>query len=184
MVQDSLYLAGSSGPSRLVRFRLKDNYLRFYLRYVEPLKSKIQQGLTETLNIESLVKWDVIMGFQFENLVLNNIPALCSLLSINMNSVRSASPYFQRTTQRHKACQIDLLIQTRHTLYVCEIKLRKKITRHIIPEVQDKIARLKKPKNMTIRPVLIYEGELDPCIEEEDFFDRCSHFADLLEYRP
>jgi len=76
------------------------------------------------------------------------------------------------------------LIQTKHALYVCEIKFRKKITRQTIPELQDKIARLKKPKNMTVRPVLIYEGELDPCIEEEDFFDRCSHFADLLEYRP
>lgn len=181
VAQDALYEPGASRTSRLVKFRLKDNYLRFYLKYVEPRKSNIEQSLTESLSIESLVEWEVIMGFQFENLVLNNIVAICTLLSINMNSVRSASPHFQRKTRRRKACQIDLLIQTKHTLYVCEIKFRRNISRGIIVEVQDKIAKLKKPKNMTVRPVLIYEGAIDSGIEAEDYFDHCIRFSDLLE---
>lgn len=38
----------------------------------------------------------------------------------------------------------DLLIQTRHTLYECEKKIKK----------------LKIPKQISVHPVLIYEGEI------------------------
>ena len=97
-----------------------------------------------------------------------------------MNSVRSAAPYFQRTTQRKKSCQIDLLIETKHTLYVCEIKFRKRIPKAVIGEIQEKINRLRSPKRYTVRPVLIYVGELASGIEEEDYFDRILNFDTLL----
>jgi AAA+ ATPase superfamily predicted ATPase len=178
--QDFSYPPGSSRHSRTSRFRLRDNYLRFYLKYIEPAKTRIQQGLTDDMSVESIVNWDVIMGFQFENLVLNSLVPLCKVLSIRMNAVRSASPFSQKATQRQRACQIDLLIQTKHTLYICEVKFRRKIRKRVITEVQEKIARLKKPRTMSVRPVLIYEGELDPAVEDEDFFDKCIPFGDLL----
>jgi hypothetical protein len=103
--------------------------------------------------LESLPEWETIMGLQFENLVLNNIRSVCSLLAINMNTVKSAAPYFQRKTQRKKPCQIDLLIETKYTLYVCEIKFRKKIAGVVISEVRKKIERLKSPPGQTVRPV-------------------------------
>src|SRR5207245_1538146 len=34
-------------PSQLKKFRLRDNYLRFYLRYIEPHKQKISKNLFE-----------------------------------------------------------------------------------------------------------------------------------------
>lgn len=178
--QDIPYRPGNPKSSKFVRFRLKDNYLRFYLKYIKPMKPKIVQGLTVPVALESLVEWNVIMGFQFQNLVLYNLPAVCLLLSVKMSAVTSASPYYQNKTLRQEACQVDLLIQTRHTLYICEIKFRKRITRQVVDEVQNKIARLSNPKNMTVRPVLIYEGKLDPSVEEEGYFDKCIRFADLL----
>lgn len=180
VAQDTTFSPVSGRPTRLTKFRLKDNYLRFYLKYIEPRKPNILQGLTPALDLESIVDWDVIMGFQFENLVLNNIPALCESLGINMAAVRSASPYVQRKTQRRGACQIDLLIHTRYALYVCELKFRRRISTRVIDEVQDKIHRLKRPKNMTVRPVLVYDGELAPGVEDVDFFDKCIDFGGLL----
>jgi uncharacterized protein len=179
--KDIVYEPGSSRATRRFRYRLKDNYIRFYLRYVEPIREKIRQGLTETLALESLVDWDVIMGYQFENLVLGNIPSLCRKLSINSASVQSASPYFQKGTQRREACQIDLLIQTKHTLYVCEIKFRKKIESQVIDEVQEKINKLKVVKRISVRPVLIYEGELSKSLIDGDYFTAQIAFGDLLE---
>ena len=87
---------------------------------------------------------------------------------------------FQRKTQRKKPCQIDLLIETKYTLYVCEIKFRKKITRVIISEVRKKIERLKSHRALTVRPVLIYTGGLASGIEEDGFFDKIIHFEKLL----
>ena len=33
---------------------------------------------------------------------------------------------------------------------------------------------------MSVRPVLVYEGELDPSIESEGYFDALVRFQDLL----
>ena len=58
------------------RLRLCDNYIRFYLKYIEPKKDLIEQGLYKDVALENLPHWSIIMGFQFENLVLNNLPAI------------------------------------------------------------------------------------------------------------
>lgn len=92
-----------------------------------------------------------------------------------------ASPYRQSKTQRRHACQIDLLIETDYTLYVCEIKLRRYVKGNIVSQVQDKISKLKIPDYLTVRPVLIYEGCLELSIEEKSFFDSIIEFGNLLQ---
>jgi uncharacterized protein len=178
--KDSVYEPGTARATRRFRYRLKDNYLRFYLRYIEPKREKIRQGFAETSALEAFVDWDVIMGYQFENLVFGNIPALCKHLAVNCASVQSAAPYFQKSTQRKKSCQIDLLMQTRHTLYVCEIKFRKRIEPEVIGEVQEKISTLHIPKHMSVRPVLIYEGARSNRLRDDDYFTAQIAFGDLL----
>jgi hypothetical protein len=115
-----------------------------------------------TINLEELSGWETIVGLQFENLVLNNLKSIIALLKIAPSSIISASPHFQHGTQRGESCQIDLLIRTRHTLYICEIKFRKKISVDVIDEVKNKMKALKFAKTLSLRPVLIYEGELAP----------------------
>ena len=178
--KDVIFEPGQKRASKLTRYRLKDNYLRFYLKYLDPIKNKIEKGLFNKVAMEGLSEWETIMGFQFENLVLNNIQSVCSLLAISMNNVKSAAPYFQRKTQRKKRCQVDLLIETTYTLYVCEIKFRKMTSKSVINEVQEKISRLKMPKGVSVRPILIYSGGLHPEVEEDGFFDRIIHFDELL----
>jgi hypothetical protein len=175
-----VYAIGHSTPSRLHKYRIVDNYSRFYLRYVHPLKDAIQQGLHATASLDKIVRWDVILGLQFENLVMANLPALLRCIGIESASVRSAAPYFQRHTNRHGACQIDLLIQTKHTLYVCEVRCRSRIEQGIIKEVSRKIQALRVPRGISVRPVLIYEGELAPGIREDGYFDAMVAFQDLL----
>ncbi len=180
VAKDISYSPGASRKTRLFKYRLRDNYTRFYLKYIEPIKPAIEQGLYEDVSLENLVKWDVIMGFQFENLVLNNLRSVCRALSIDMNVVLSASPYFQRKTKRREACQIDLLIQCRHTLYICEIRIRNKIRKDVIGDVQEKTLRLKLSKNISVRPILIYAGELSGGLVKEGYFDQCLSFTELL----
>ena len=52
---------------------MKDNYIRFYLKYIEPLSDRIKNNIYDDAAIEDLINWDTIMGLQFENLVLNNL---------------------------------------------------------------------------------------------------------------
>jgi len=122
------------------------------------------------------------MGLQFENLVLHNLPTIVQKIGIDFNSIVSASPYFQNATKSNKgACQIDLLIQAKYgTLYLCEVKFRKNIDMRVIKEVNMKIEKLKRPKNTSIRPVLIYEGNIADTVLYDDFFDKIIYFGDLL----
>ena len=53
--------------SRLSRFRLSDNYLRFYLKYIDKNLARIENNEFALKSLSSLPGWETIMGFQFEN---------------------------------------------------------------------------------------------------------------------
>jgi len=170
----------SGRRTALSKYRIRDNYLRFYLRYIDPKKEKIEQGLFRNIHLEQLANWDALMGYQFENLVINNLDAVIRRLGIAPESILSAAPYFQRKTRRHAACQIDLLIQTKKTIYVCEVKFRKQIDASVIEDVERKIKALPGRSRYSVRPVLIYDGELAPSIKRSDAFCQLIAMADLL----
>lgn len=163
--------------SNLCRFRLKDNYLRYYLKYIEPNKSKIQKN-----RITLPPAWFSIMGIQFENLVLNNSKSLFDFLKLNPNDIVFDNPYFQRATKTYPSCQVDYLIQDKfNTLYLFEIKFSKEpIKIDIIKEVKEKIKKIYKPKNFSIRPILIHVNGIDEAVVESDFFASVIDFSQFL----
>lgn len=163
--------------SNLCQFRLRDNYLRFYLKHIEPHRTKIMKN-----RITMPPAWFSIMGIQFENLVLNNFKSLFEILKLDSNDIVFDNPYFQRATLTHPSCQIDYLIQDKyHTLYLCEIKFSKEpIGKEVIKEVQEKIKRLYKPKNFSTRPVLIHVNGVDDAVIESDFFAHIINFSQFL----
>ncbi len=168
--------------SRLSRYRLSDNYLRFYLRYVLPNQDKIQKGLMNQLSLENLPGWASIMGLQFENLILNNLPKLCELLELDANNLVSASPYFQKSTKRLAGVQIDLLINmSNSSLYIFEMKFMKSIGINVKREIQEKIKRLKVSSQYSIRPILIYEGKLTKELKEDEYFIHKLPFSNFIK---
>ena len=156
---------------RKARFRVCDNYVRFYLRYIEPRRRAIERGLFEFASLEQLPGLQTFFGLQFENLVLNHVSDLFPFLGIDKSLVLSAFPYVQSATKRLRGCQIDLLIQTQRTLIVVEIKRRREIGREIIDEVSEKVARLAHDKSLSIRTALVYDGRLSPGVGADRFFD-------------
>jgi len=169
--------------TRISQYRLKDNYLRFYLKYIEPIRDKIEAGLFRFGGLDSLGNFAGVVGLQFENLVLNNLPSVLDRLGIDLSAIVSASPYIQNATRRNKGgCQIDLLIHARFdTLYVCELKFRRHIDAGVIDEVRQKIERLKRPRNFSVRPILIYEGQIADSLRSSMFFDKLLPFGELLD---
>ena len=164
------------------RFRLKDNYSRFYLKYIEPVKTVIDDGRYEFLSLETLEGWDAVMGLQFENLVVNNYGMLIPHLHLRNVLLTSAAPYRKMPVPslRQRGCQIDLLIQSRRTVYVVEIKRMAEIGRRIIEEVDAKVRSLKTRPNVSIRTALVYDGHLAPIVEADGYFDAIVPFRALL----
>lgn len=166
--------------SKMSHHRLSDNYLRFYLRYIEPNRRRIENGLFTGLP----PGWLSIMGLQFENLVLNNRERLRELLQINPEEIVFDNPFFQTQTSTRKGCQIDYLIQLKFgTLYVCEIKFKQEpIDASVISEVQEKIAQLDRPKWYSCRPVLIHVNGVMDSVVESGFFSHIIDFSQFLTH--
>lgn len=176
--RDYVYSLATADRASFSRYRLKDNYLRFYLKYVEPVRHRVETGTLNPDDIPPFAAFDAIVGLQLENLVLNNIPLV--LKTLNIRHVRSASPYFQHQTLRQKACQIDLLIDTQHAVYLCEIKRSSRLKSSIVDEISEKARRLKIDRGKSLRRVLIYAGELDPGIEVSGALDQIVPFERFL----
>lgn len=178
--RDYAFSPATGRRSRLSRYRLKDNYLRFYLKYIEPAREKIESGVLGQSDSRSFATFDAIMGLQFQNLVLNNLPLVLRQLRIAPARLRSAAPYFQNETRRQRACQIDLLIDTQYSTYICEIKFQRRLSASVVDEVMEKSARLKIGKGKSLRRVLIYMGELAAGIEESGAFDELLAFERFI----
>lgn len=177
-LQEAGFIAGARGRNpvtgkdvREIRYRLRDNYTRFYLRYILPKKESIANGFYQYVPLERLPGWDVIMGLQFENLVLNNIAVLAPHIGLMGKTVESAAPYFRSGRKTGKGVQIDYLVQLPKCTYVIEIKRKRHITSAIEDQMQGKLDRLKLPRGRSVKLVLVYAGELDPVVEENGFFD-------------
>ncbi|MBQ7178247.1 MAG: ATP-binding protein, partial [Victivallales bacterium] len=84
--------------AREIRYRLKDNYSRFYLKYIEPMKSIIDAGAFDLVTLEALEGIDAVMGLAFENLVVNNYRELLNALNLNGTIITSAAPYRRNTS--------------------------------------------------------------------------------------
>lgn len=168
--------------SKLRQYSISDNYVRFYLKYIEPNKNRIQNGAFEDRSLVSFIGWESIMGYQFENLVIKNRSLLQKALKIHPAEIVNDGPYFQKQTQRKAGCQIDYLIQTKYNaLHLCEIKFSKNpVSISVVDEVRKKIGALQRSASFSIRPVLIHVNGVDDEIHEHDFFSDIIPFSQFL----
>ncbi len=172
------YVAGDGGlnpctgePSREERFRVSDNYTRFYLHYIRPRRQMVEKDLFEFSSLEQLSGIEGMFGLQFENLVLGNLQVLFPMLGLESSLVLSAAPYHQRATADREGCQIDLMIQTQRMLMLVEIKRRREIGHEIIDEVDAKARKLKFRDGLSLRTALVYDGRLSPAVAADRYFD-------------
>lgn len=182
VTRDYTWHLESGEVSRLSHFRLSDNFVRFYLKYIEKNLPKIENDDFTKKSLSSLPGWDTIMGLQFENLVLKNRRYIKKCLAISPDEVISDNPFFQRKTEKFPGCQIDYLIQTTFKgLWLCEFKFSKgRIGMRVIKEVQRKIDNLIVPKGFSIRPVLVQVNGVQKSVEDAGFFAKIINFGDLL----
>ena len=164
------------------KYRLCDNYSRFYLRHIEPVKDSIDAGTFSFGGFGQFAGWDSTMGFAFENLVVNNLRSLIAPLHLDGVMIMSAAPYRRRGGGKGDGggCQIDLLIQSRMSMCVVEIKRQTNIGREVIDEVCEKCNRLPQRRNTSLHTALVYEGEIAPSIEADGYFDAIIPFRTLL----
>jgi uncharacterized protein len=182
IARDYTWHLKNGDDAKISQFRLKDNYARFYLKYIKANLGKIARHSYALKSLASLPEWNTIMGLQFENLVLNSRTQLHQLMHVNPEEIVNDNPFYQRQTIRQAGCQIDYMIQLKHgTLYICEIKFSKnEVGGSVIPEVQAKIDALSRPKGMSCRPALIHVNGVSQDVVDSDYFAAIIDMSDLL----
>ena len=169
--QDYAWNLKSNLHSKSSYYRLKDNYLRCYFKYILTTNAK-----------NDLTTLEEIIPLQFKNLILNNRTFLHQLIGVIPSEIVNANPFFQNKTKNKSGCQIDYLIQTKFGIcYLCEIKFsEKKITNQIINEVKQKVKNLFFPKNISIKPVLIHVNGVEQSVLDEGFFSAIISLEDFF----
>ena len=162
------------------RYRVCDNYTRFYLKYVEPREAEIRGGRFGFGSLAELRGWDADKGLQFENLVVNHAMALAPHLGIGGATVRSAAPFRLKGRNGAAGIQIDLLLQTDRTAWIVEVKRRRRIGRKIEKELAAKVDAFPKRRGVSIRTALVHSGSLDPAVSRDGVFDAIVPFSRLL----
>ena len=180
--RDFTWVLKSGKTSTLSKYRLSDNYLRFYVKYISPKLQQINRNQYQDINLLALPGWSTTIGLQIENLVLNNRASIQKMLSINPADILQENPFFQRKTAKTKGVQIDYMIQTKQrTLYVCEIKfLREAVGSNIIAEVKEKIGNVSLPRGFSCVPVLIVANGVKDTVVDADYFFRIIDLRDML----
>ncbi len=158
-------------------FRVCDNFIRFYLKFIEPNTQLIEQDRFENDSLSTLKNWETIAGLQFENLVVNNKPIILDLLNIRANDVIFDNPYFQN----NPGVQIDYLIVDKfNTIWLCEVKFSKSpISSELIMDINRKIKNLDIKKGYSVRPVLIHVNSVSDELIAENFFANIIDFSSL-----
>lgn len=157
IVRDNSWSTKTGLEGKLLKYRLKDNYLRFYCKYIQPNLSKIERGHFKNVQLTSLHCWNAIMGLQFENIILHNRHLIYDALDIAPEDIVIDNPYYQNKNTKQHGVQIDLMIQTRfNTLYACEIKFTKDpVLNSVKKSTLQKLGCITKPKGFSVVPVLI-----------------------------
>jgi len=181
--RDYTWNVKEGNESSLSRYRLSDNYLRFYLKYIEKNKNKIETKHFDNQSLSALPGYASIMGLQFENMVLNNREFIWKKLHIHPGEIITDNPYFQRAQLRKKGCQIDYLIQTKtNVLYACEIKFSKDgVKPDVIQQMQQKIEQFYLPRGFSIMPVLIHVNGVTDSVIDSQYFSHIIDFSALLK---
>ena len=168
---------------REVRYRLSDNYTRFYLKFIEPHKDQIDAGAFVLSSLDQLEGLDAVMGLAFENLVVNNYVSLLPLFHLTGTLVTAAGAYRRHPAKGKRGkpgVQVDFMLQTRRSLWFVEIKRKHEIGRDIESEVDRKVSAIRRPEGVSVKTALVYDGHLSPVAKADGYFDAIIPFKDLL----
>jgi AAA+ ATPase superfamily predicted ATPase len=162
-------------------YRIADEFILFYLKFILPNKRLIFAGGGRNLLInkisKQLVPW---FGLALENYLINNALFLAARLDF-ADKVESYGTYLDSS----KKVQIDLVyLRSDKTITVCEIEFRtEKISTQVIPEFEEKLKRIKVPRLHSVTKVLVAANGASKELMAARYFDKIITSEDLLTAR-
>lgn len=157
--------------SKLRLYKLTDEYLRFYFKFILPNRKIIMDAGSgrDLFTFLTQKHWPPWAGFAFENFCLKNALFIAEKLGF-AEKVLSYGPLFKRGDE---AFQCDLIYtRSDQTITICELKFTASpVTTKVIPEVKAKCQKLKLKRGVTLEKALITQFTPETSLLEADFFE-------------
>ena len=163
------------------KYKLNDEFIIFYLKFIEPNLKLIKFNETDYFfknNIQN--KWSLWLGIAFENFCVKNAMHIARKLGFS-DEVLDFGPLVSSKIG-NGGYQIDLSYKrNNHILTICEIKYSaSKINITIIPELNLKIEKLKLDKKITIEKCLITTEGADKALLDSKYFHHIMRLEDFF----
>ncbi len=133
-----------------VYYRLADEYISFYLKWIEPIRETLQVESLETGNwqaIQNSPEWYSWLGYAFESVCYKHLSLIRRTLKIPLTAVASSWRYVPTKGSKQRGAQIDLLFDRKdNAITICEIKYTAQpflLTKEYVETLQRKITVFK-----------------------------------------
>lgn len=168
--------------SKLRRYRLDDEYLLFYFKFIHPNLKVIRDNSDLNFGLSYLKgsSYNSWLGFAFERLCLKHAPLIMKSLKIDQ-LVKSYGAYFDRSSNVKEGVQIDLMF-LRHdpVTTICEMKYSNGlIGKEIIEEMEKKVSLLNETKK-TVEKVLVTTNGGTKELIESGYFSKIITIDELF----
>ena len=115
---------------RGIYYRLIDEYTLFYLKWIEPLRKKLQKTSLDKnywIKEQNTSAWLSWSGYTFEAICYKHLTQIKKKLGLNPNAIPSTWRYAPKTHSTEDGAQIDLLFDRQDdAITLCEIKYSNK----------------------------------------------------------
>jgi len=169
----------SEKPRAEKKFKLYDEFLRFYFKFVHPYKKLITDSKRSNIfKAEVLPKWNAWLGFAFEGFCLKHHDIIARALEID-DKILDYGPLFERGQDKF---QIDLLFRTNEKeIFLCECKYTTEpVSGDVIAETQKKMEYFHVPSGHRLRKVLISPSGASKAVQDSRYFDHIIILEDLF----
>ncbi len=133
-----------------IYYKLIDEYIIFYLKWIMPIKKSLQKKALEKGNWQSVQQtpaWHSWLGYAFEAICYKHISAIRKALSISPGAVANTWRYVPKKGKTERGAQIDLLFdRDDDAITICEIKCTEEpfvLTKDYVVTLQRKLAVFK-----------------------------------------
>ncbi|MSP53475.1 MAG: AAA family ATPase, partial [Gammaproteobacteria bacterium] len=107
-------------------YRINDEYILFYLKWIEPIHHTLQEDALEANYWESMAltpEWQSWLGYAFEAVCYKHLALIRKALQLNSTAQASSWRYVPRKGSKEQGAQIDLLFDRKDAaVTLCEIK--------------------------------------------------------------
>ncbi len=166
--------------TKTIKYKLTDEYLRFYYRFIRPYKKQIDQDRTSGI-FATQVKtiWKPWFGFAFENFCFKNALVLAEKMGF-AEYVKDFGPYY--ASRDSASAQFDLVYtRTDSVMTICEIKYaQSEIEMDVVLAMQEKLLILGSTE-LTIEKVLVTTVGVSAAVKESRFFHHVMTLKEIFE---